>query len=183
MQHLGIDLWQWLFERPIQGSLQESKGIAIGQNLPLRVRIDLREPYLIALPWEIMQPQAGKPAISLSQQLLFSRTTSNVEPLPPLRPAESLNILLVLGQAEPSRGANSQFSSSNNRQLQLEAEALALAGVLESGFQTDNSGKYLDVSVPTRVDTVIEPTPAELISRLETQTYNILFTRPRHTGP
>ncbi len=102
---------------------------------------------------------------------------------PLLRPAESLNILLVLGQAEPSRGANSQFSSSNNRQLQLEAEALALAGVLESGFQTDNSGKYLDVSVPTRVDTVIEPTPAELISRLETQTYNILFYAQRRAGP
>jgi hypothetical protein len=57
MQHMGMNLWQWLFEGPIQGSLQESKGIAIGQNLPLRVRLDLREPYLIALPWEIMQPQ------------------------------------------------------------------------------------------------------------------------------
>jgi CHAT domain/FHA domain len=175
MQHLGIDLWQWLFEGPIQGSLQESKGIAIGQNLPLRVRIDLREPYLIALPWEIMQPQAGQPAISLSQQLLFSRTTSNVEPLPPLRPADSLSILLVLGQAEPGRGANSEFSRGNNRHLQLEAEAVALAGVLESAFQTDDSGKYFDISVPTRVDTLIEPTPAELISRLETQAYNILF--------
>ncbi|MEG4575322.1 CHAT domain-containing protein [Microcoleus sp. N3A4] len=175
MQHLGINLWQWLFEGPIQGSLQESKGIAIGQNLPLRVRIDLREPYLIALPWEIMQPQAGQPAISLSQQLLFSRTTSNVEPLPPLRPAESLNILLVLGQAEPGRGANSQFSNSKNGHLQLEEEAVALAGVLESAFQTDERGKYFDISVPTRVDTLIEPTPAELISRLETQTYNILF--------
>jgi len=175
MQQLGMNLWQWLFEGPIQGSLQESKGIAIGQNLPLRVRIDLREPYLIALPWEIMQPQAGQPAISLSQQLLFSRTTSNVEPLRPLRPADSLNILLVLGQAEPGRGANSEFSTSNNRHLQLEAEALALAGVLESAFQTDDSDKYFDISVPTRVDTLIEPTPAELISRLETQAYNILF--------
>ena len=175
MQHMGMNLWQWLFEGPIQGSLQESKGIAIGQNLPLRVRIDLREPYLIALPWEIMQPQAGQPAISLSQQLLFSRTTSNVEPLPPLQPAESLNILLVLGQAEPGRGANSQFSSSNNGHLQLGEEALALAGVLESAFQTDDSGKYSDISVQTRVDTLIEPTPAELISRLETQAYNILF--------
>mgnify|MGYP000040505788 CR=1 FL=1 len=175
MQQLGMNLWQWLFEGPIQGSLQESKGIAIGQSVPLRVRIDLREPYLIALPWEIMQPQAGQPAISLSQQLLFSRTTSNVEPLQPLRPAESLNILLVLGQAEPGLGANSAFSSGNNHRLQLEAEALALAGVLEGAFQTDDSDKYFDISVPTRVDTLIEPTPAELISRLETEDYNILF--------
>ncbi|MCY7384807.1 MAG: CHAT domain-containing protein [Microcoleus sp. CAN_BIN18] len=175
MQQLGMNLWQWLFEGPIQGSLQESKGIAIGQSLPLRVRIDLREPYLIALPWEIMQPQAGQPAISLSQQLLFSRTTSNVEPLPPLRPAESLNILLVLGQAEPGRSAHSVFSSGNNRHLRLEEEALALAGVLESAFQTDDSDKYFDISVPTNVDTLIEPTPAELIARLETEDYNILF--------
>jgi hypothetical protein len=175
MQHMGINLWQWLFEGPIQGSFQESKGIAIGQNLPLRVRVDLREPYLIALPWEIMQPPAGGPAISLSQQLLFSRTTSNVEPLPPLHPAESLNILLVLGQAEPGHGANSLFSSSNNGHLQLGEEALALAGILESAFQTDASGKYSDISVPTRVDTLIEPTAAELNSRLETQSYNILF--------
>ena len=175
MQHMGMNLWQWLFEGPIQGSLQESKGIAIGQNLPLRVRIDLREPYLIALPWEIMQPQPSQPTISLSQQLLFSRTTSNVEPLPPLHPAESLNILLVLGQAEPGRSANSLFSSSNNGHLQLGEEALALARVLESACQTDASGKYSDISVPTRVDTLIEPTAAELISRLETQSYNILF--------
>jgi CHAT domain/FHA domain len=175
MQHLGINLWQWLFEGPIQASLHESKGIAIGQNLPLRVRIDLREPYLIALPWEIMQPQAGQPAISLSQQLLFSRTTSNVEPLGPLRPADSLNILLVLGEVEPNLLVNSQFSTVNNRQLQLKEEAIALANVLENAFQTDDSGQYFDISVPTRVDTLIEPTPAELISRLETQAYNIVF--------
>ncbi len=175
MQHLGIDLWQWLFEGPIQASLHESKGIAIGQNQPLRIRIDLREPYLIALPWEIMQPQAGQPAISLSQQFLFSRTTSNVEPLPALRLAESLNILLVLGQAEPnSSTANSQFSV-NSRQLQLEAEAQALANVLENASPTDERGQYFDISVPTRVDTLIEPTPAELIARLEMQAYNILF--------
>ncbi|NJK69683.1 MAG: CHAT domain-containing protein [Microcoleus sp. CSU_2_2] len=175
MQHLGMNLWQWLFEGPIQVSLHESKGIAIGQNVPLRVRIDLREPYLIALPWEIMQPQAGQPAISLSQQLLFSRTTSNVEPLPPLRSAESLNILLVLGQGEPSSAVNSRFSTLNHRQLQLKEEALALASVLENASHTDDSGKYFDISVPTRVDSLIEPTPAELISRLETQAYNILF--------
>lgn len=174
MQHFGINLWQWLFEGPIQGSLQESKGIAIGQNQPLRVRLDLREPYLIALPWEIMQPQAGQPAISLSQQLLFSRTTSNVEPLGPLRLAESLNILLVLGQGD-GIAVNSQFSTSNNRQLQLEKEALDLRQVLETASKTDDSGKYLDVSVPTHVDTLIEPSRAQLISRLETQAYNILF--------
>lgn len=175
MQHLGMNLWQWLFEGPLHTSLHESKGIAIGQNQPLRVRLDLREPDLIAIPWEIMQPQAGQPAISLSQQLLFSRTTSNVDPLPPLRPAESLNILLVLGE----QGGNSTLTP-----LQLETEALALASVLNSASSPDANAA--DASVPSRVDTLIQPTATELISYLETGSgpgkvgggvgpYNILF--------
>ncbi|MGE5658990.1 MAG: CHAT domain-containing protein [Actinomycetota bacterium] len=177
MQHLGMNLWQWLFEGPIRSSLHESKGIAIGQNQPLRVRLDLREPDLIAIPWEIMQPQAGQPAISLSQQLLFSRTTSDVEPLPPLRPTDSLNILLVLGE----QGGNSPLTP-----LQLEQEAVALANVLNTN-KIDPNGHYLESSVPTRVDILIQPTAAELISYLETgqasgnrgsggtSPYNILF--------
>jgi hypothetical protein len=98
MQTLGINLWQWLFSGPIQSCLSQSQGIAMGQNKPLRLRLDIRDPDLIAVPWEIMQNQAGKPAISLGQQVLFSRTTSDVESLPPLRTDQSLNILLVLGQ-------------------------------------------------------------------------------------
>ena len=58
MQHLGISLWQWIFQGQVQMSLEKSQGIAIGQGKPLRLRIDIREPDLIALPWEIMQSQA-----------------------------------------------------------------------------------------------------------------------------
>ena len=172
MQQLGMSLWQWLIAGPIQGSLHESKGIAIGQNLPLRVRLDLREPDLIALPWEIMQPQAGQPAISLGQQLLFSRTTSDVEPLPVLRLGQSLNILLVLGEG----GGNSPLTS-----LELEAEAAALANVLEISSKTEANGHHPDAIAPTCVETLIQPTAAELIDRLEAGTtlgqgpYNILF--------
>ncbi|HLO48628.1 MAG TPA: CHAT domain-containing protein [Kamptonema sp.] len=172
MQHLGISLWQWLIAGPIQGSLHESKGIAIGQNQPLRVRLDLREPDLIALPWEIMQPQAGQPAISLGQQLLFSRTTSDVEPLPTLHPGQSLNILLVLGQG----GGDLPLTA-----LQLEQEAAALAKVLNISSKAEINGDRADAIAPTLVETLIQPTPAELISRLEAgtiqgqQPYNILF--------
>ena len=81
MQHLGISLWQWLFDGPVQSSLDQSQGIAMGQGRALRLRLEIRDPDLIALPWEIMQPQPGKQAVSLSQQLLFSRTTSDVAPL------------------------------------------------------------------------------------------------------
>ena len=172
MQQLGMSLWQWLIAGSIQGSLHESKGIAIGQNLPLRVRLDLREPDLIALPWEIMQPQAGQPAISLGQQLLFSRTTSDVEPLPVLRLSQSLNILLVLGEG----GGNSPLTA-----LELEAEAVALANVLEISSKVEANGDRADAIAPTCVETLIQPTAAELIDRLEAGTilgqepYNILF--------
>jgi hypothetical protein len=178
MQHLGINLWQWLITGSIQDSLHESKGIAIGQSLPLRVRLDLREADLIALPWEIMQPQAGQPAISLSQQLLFSRTTSDVEPLPVLDLAESLNILLVLGES----GGNSPLTA-----LQLATEAANLRKVLDISSHIPGKINHGDAIAPTVVETLIQPTAAELISYLEKGTtketktgrefcpYNVLF--------
>lgn len=162
MQHLGISLWQWLFSGSIQGSLEKSQGIAFGQSKPLRLRLDIREPNLSTLPWEIMQPQPGKPAISLSQQILFSRTTSDVDPLPPLPSNQGLNILLVLGE-------NSSFSSH----LQLEAEAQILEKTLKSFQFNPINGKM--ASVPCQVDTLLQPTPKQLISRLETRAYNIFF--------
>lgn len=164
MQQLGIQLWQWLFEGQIQSSLDHSQGIAIGLDKPLRLRLEIRDPDLITLPWEIMQPQPGKPAVSLSQQLLFSRTTSDVAPLPVLRPEQTLNILLVLGQDAPDR-------TSSSGRLKLEQEALALARILETSGSFNPSATL----VPCQVDTLIMPTPAELISQLEKGSYNIFF--------
>ena len=66
MQQLGIDLWEWLFSGPMQNVLAESRGIASGQNKPLRLRLEIRDPDFIPLPWEIMQQMAGRQAISLS---------------------------------------------------------------------------------------------------------------------
>jgi hypothetical protein len=124
-------LWTWLFDGPIQNALFQSQGIAIGQNKPLRLRLEIRDPDFIPLPWETMQPMAGKQAISLSQQLLFSRTTSDVDSLKLFtRSNQALNILLVLGQDghRPTRSAAG---------LQLEQEAAALTNVLKAcGNQT-----------------------------------------------
>lgn len=180
MQDLGIGLWQWLFDSPIQGSLAQSLGIAMGQNKSLRLRLEIRDPDLIALPWEIMQPQHGKPAISLNPQILFSRTTSDVDNLPPQRFAQGLNILLVLGQdTEPG-------SRSRTAGLQLQQEAAALTEILESAAQSASSADLSGGKLPNRahwnttsvqcqVETLLQPTPAELIGRLETGAYNILF--------
>jgi hypothetical protein len=55
-------LWEWLFDGPIRQSLERSLGIAMGLNHPLQLRLDIRAPELITLPWEIMQPQPGRPA-------------------------------------------------------------------------------------------------------------------------
>lgn len=166
MQQLGIQLWQWLFEGPIQSSLDHSQGIAIGQNQPLRLRLEIRDPELIALPWEIMQAQAGKQAISLSQQLLFSRTTSDVAPLPPLRSEQALSILLVLGQDN-----GIQISSAGS--LKLQQEAISLAKILETSASVSSNGS--GTLVPCQVDTLVMPTTADLISHLESGNYNMFF--------
>lgn len=169
MQRLGIDLWAWLFEGPIRNTLAQSQGIAIGQNKPLRLRLEIRDPDFIPLPWEIMQPMAGKQAISLSQQLLFSRTTSDVDLLKPFtRSNQALNILLVLGQDVPRL-------SRSMTGLQLAQEAAALANVLKACGQPNPSSEKFVAPVACNVETLLQPTPAELIDALEKGAFNILF--------
>ncbi|MBE9199658.1 MULTISPECIES: CHAT domain-containing protein [unclassified Nodularia (in: cyanobacteria)] len=153
MQHLGINLWRWIFDGPILGSLERSRGIAMGRYTRLRFRLEIRDPDLIALPWEIMQRQPGQSAMSLSPDLLFSRTTSEVEPLPYLRSDQALKILLVLGHDE---------------NLQLAQEATILEKILAS---SNNSQKY----APCTVKSLLQPTPQELIQELETGAYNVFF--------
>ncbi len=157
MQDLGISLWRWLFDGPILGCLERSRGIAMGQNTRLRFRLEIRDPVLIGLPWEIMQRDAGQPAMSLSQDILFSRTTSEVEPLPLLRPDRDLNILLVLGEDD---------------NLHLDQEAAILEQTLANGsvFGSNSQGY-----APCMVNTLVQPTPQQLIQQLETKAYNIFF--------
>jgi hypothetical protein len=183
MQRLGLSLWQWLFDGPIQGSLNQSQGIAIGQRKALRVRLEVRSPSLIALPWEIMQPQIGRQAIALRQDLLFSRTTSDVEPLPDLKIERTLKILLVLGaDSEPEPDLLPDLYTPSfpplgwqRSTLQLEQEAATLSHVLQSYNRPDPHSFSVTGLAPCQVDTLLQPTPAELIQRLETGTYNILF--------
>jgi len=178
MQHLGVSLWQWLFDGPVQNSLNQSQGIAIGQNRPLRVRLEIRDPDLVALPWEIMQPQPGKQAISLSQQLLFSRTTSDVDPLPPVRLEQGLNILLVLGQDEESLLPSTEESDQGEsavKGLKLEQEAATLEQILQNCGQFQPDRPNAPVPIFSEVTTLVQPTAAELIAALETGNYNVLF--------
>ncbi|MBD1929751.1 CHAT domain-containing protein [Trichocoleus sp. FACHB-90] len=172
MQDLGISLWKWLFDGAIKRSLDQSEGFARGQKKQLRLRLEIRDPDLIAVPWEIMQPETGKPAISRSQQILFSRTTSNVDPLPPQRLEQSLNILLILGDPDPNQNNGGHKTASA---LQLEQEAKALAKILECCKNDSQEGENSSRTVLCQVDTLLQPTKAELISRLENEKYNILF--------
>ncbi|MGK7877419.1 MAG: CHAT domain-containing protein [Xenococcaceae cyanobacterium] len=188
MQDLGISLWNWLFDGPIRHSFDQSQGIAMGQNQPLRLRLDIRDPNLIPLPWEIMQPEAGKQAISLNQQLLFSRTTSNVDPLSLQQPQEALNILLVLGEDVKQYGSREKDLAPEglettpdlsiippSKVLQLQAEAATLAKVIEQSSLSDASLNRFAFSVSPRVDTLVQPNPTQLIDALETGIYNVLF--------
>ena len=74
-----------------------------------------------------------------------------------------MNILLVLGQ------------DTEAARLQLEAEARILEQTLRSFQQPRASDRRSLATVPCRVDTLLQPTPKELISQLETQAYNIFF--------
>jgi CHAT domain/FHA domain len=156
MQYFGNCLWQWVFEGSILGSLEHSRGIASGQGKSLRLRLEIRDPYLVSIPWEIMQ-RPGQAAISLSQNVIFSRTISDAEPLPSLRNDAGLNILLVLGEDE---------------NLQLEAEAELLKQTLtQATTNSSDSHGY----APCTVTKFIQPTPDELIACLETCAYNVVF--------
>jgi hypothetical protein len=162
MQNLGIGLWLWLFNGAIQTVLNQSQGIAMGQNQPLRLRLDVRDPDLIAVPWEVMQIQAGKPAISIGQNMLFSRTTSDVDVLPQLRTDQALAILLVLGHDSLN------VPGTAVTRLKLEHEAEVLSRLLMSSTRFGSMAAC-------RVETLVQPTPEVLSKRLETQQYNVLF--------
>lgn len=174
MQHLGVSLWQWLFDGPIQSSFDQSQGIAIGQGKPLRLRLEIRDPNLIALPWEIMQPQPGKQAVSLSQQLLFSRTTSAVDPLPALRTEYALKVLLVLGQDADNSSHSSRMGLVGDTTLQLEQEAEALATLLKQAVEVDAMNSF-SPPVACEVEILLQPTAAELTAALETENFNVFF--------
>ncbi|NEO86690.1 MAG: CHAT domain-containing protein [Spirulina sp. SIO3F2] len=160
MQAIGTGLWQWLFQGPVRNSLAQSRGIAIGQQATLRLRLDIRDPNLIPLPWETMQSAPGRPAIALSQQVLFSRTTSDVDPLSAVEPEDQLRILLVLGQPQAQQNADA---------LHLEQEAALLSQVIQQGIA--NSREAVGVTV----ETLVQPSPMRLIRTLEQGRYNIFF--------
>ncbi len=164
MQHLGIELWQWLFCKQVGNAFAQSQGIAIGQGRSLRLRLEIRDPDSISVPWEILQSQPGKPALSIDRQVLFSRTNSDVDPLPPQRLDRSIRILLVLGQNIPG---------SPQLDLQRESTTIAqsLQNTMSSGFNPPNRLN----PASCQVDTLVQPTPEELINRLESQQYNVFF--------
>lgn len=164
MQQFGLKLWQWLFDDVIHSAFSQSQGIAIGQGNPLRIRLELRDPSLVVMPWEIMQPQWGKQAVSVNAQLLFSRTTSDVDPLVPAPLSQALNVLLVLGQA----------SGPKNDALQLQTEADILLQSLTQSSRIPGS-LTRGVPVPRRVDLLMQPTRSQLVKQLESGQYNLFF--------
>ncbi|MEM8502874.1 MAG: CHAT domain-containing protein [Cyanobacteria bacterium P01_D01_bin.1] len=166
MQHLGTNLWQWLFSGPVKSSFERAQGIAIGQESPLRLRLEVRDPELIALPWEIMQRQAGSRALSLKRKILFSRTSSDVDSLETWPLDRVLKILLVLGKDSP----NETERDSAQKQLQLEQEAALLKKILEK-----NSHLNLRPTAKRRVDMLLQPTAAELSEAIERGGYNVFF--------
>ncbi|MBD1912478.1 MULTISPECIES: CHAT domain-containing protein [unclassified Leptolyngbya] len=171
MQYLGIMLWEWLFDGPIQNSLDQSRGISMGMEQPLRLRLEIRDPNLVTIPWEIMQSRPGQRAMGLHhEQLLFSRTTYDVDPLVLGEEDRSLNILLV--QGVKALGTESPFEVE--KPLNLEAEAEAIAQAFRSGSDISIGANWRN-SAHCEVDILVQPTPAELTRYLERKHYNVLF--------
>ncbi|MEM1251503.1 MAG: CHAT domain-containing protein [Cyanobacteria bacterium P01_H01_bin.21] len=165
MQHLGLNLWQWLFDGPVQSSLDHSCGIAQGQSTAMRLRLEIRDPELISVPWEIMQSQPGRPAVALNQQILFSRTTSDVDPLSDWGLDNGLKILLVVGQ-DDNNITNDRAAAT----LRLEKEAELLKNILESRNDSRPGRR-----VVRQVDVLLQPSPADLVKHLERYRYNVFF--------
>ncbi len=173
MQHLGVSLWQWLFNGPIAGSFERSQGIAIGQDHPLRLRLEIRDPELIALPWEIMQPQPGSRALSLNRRILLSRTSSDVDELEITGSDKSLKILLVIGQDSPGQDDSDSAdlkSEGQDAMLRLSEEAALLKKILEQ-----SSDLSMRPTARRRVDVLLQPSAAEVSRTLERGDYNVFF--------
>lgn len=190
MQELGISLWQWLFTGPINQSFAQSRGIALGKHRPLRLRLEIRDPDLIPLPWEIMQPEAGNPAISLNPQILFSRTTSNVDPLVTQQSRDTLTILLVLGEkVQSSPGSLKKIASPKdyqgypfngspgwaNQELNLDAEAANLAQLIEQSSLIPRHISPGWGAAPVTVHPLVQPSPEQLTEVLDSGLYNVVF--------
>ena len=173
MQHLGVSLWQWLFDGPISSSFDRSQGIAMGQDIPLRLRLEIRDPELIAMPWEIMQPQPGSRALSLNRKILLSRTSSDVDPLETTALDRTLKILLVLGKDSPGDEALADEATDEpyeDDRLQLEQEAALLKKILEQSSDLNARS-----TARRRVDMLLRPTAAELSKAVEKGGYNVFF--------
>lgn len=150
MQQLGVSLWRWLWSGDIRRSLEQNQSFALGRQSTLRVRLDIRDPDLIPVPWEIMLPSTSKPAISVNQQLFFSRTTTDVGllKLKDTTP-KKLKILLVLGEKEAF--------------LLQQDEAETLEEIFQSA------------SPNTEIYVLRQPTTVELIKALDNGDYNLFF--------
>jgi hypothetical protein len=152
MQALGVELSQWIFDGSIRLAFSQSQGIAMGQHRPLRLRLDLQDTRLIPLPWEIMQSETGKSAIGLNSQVLFSRTSNDVQPLMPLKPSRDLRVLLVLGD-------------DRTTPLGLEMEAQLLRDTL-------GTNQRLALA---KIHSLGQPSRAELLRELDSKQYNLFF--------
>ena len=170
MQQLGLQLWRWLFSASLQRSLALSQGIALGQREQLRISLDVRDPNVIDLPWEIATPQPGQPAIALDSHLAFSRTSNDVMPLAQSMAKQHLRLVFVVCDDAAGRSL-----------LDVHTEAMTLA-------QTFNP-PHPDFSLqePTTdyyIDTLIQPSPEELIACLDRGGYHVfLYLGHGQTAP
>jgi hypothetical protein len=128
-----------------------------------------------------MQPERGKQAIALNEQILFSRTTHDVTPLIPPSTQEGLKILLVLGTDNVDK--DFRCDTIPDFDIALAEESSSLNQVIRETLSSANSQSIFPQGY-SQVDTLDKPTPEKLISTLETGNYNVIFYAGHgHPGP
>ncbi len=100
-----------------------------------------------------------------------------MEPLPPIKPTNSLNILLVIGEKQLKTPASSlnltviNTGGETNPDQALESEAANLIRSISPG----GSGSLQNWGVKVKVDTLIRPEAEELTRALDTGKYQAFF--------
>ncbi len=103
-----------------------------------------------------------------------------MDPLPPIKPSNSLSILLVIGEKQIKTAASSRnltainTGGETNSDQALESEAANLIRAISPG---GSSSLPENLGVKVKVDTLIRPGAEELTKALDTGKYKAFFSR------
>jgi hypothetical protein len=159
---LGHQLYQALFTKSLRESWVAAQGIAYNRRAYVRLRLGMRDPQLLQLPWEVMHD--GDRArlgtifpVATGDRIMFSRYQTGGAParalLEPERKDALLRILIVIALPE------------DRERLELTTEITHLKQELEAGEKSDRPRICLEI--------LEQPAREQLIRVLEQGQYDV----------